>query len=235
MSNSSTFRPWSMSAGPAQAEVLRLWSPSHCGDPRADCALRNLPTLATPVLAKVVASVGIMLFSGPPWCCASGLGRVRADLSERPGRLPWCSGRRTASVARHGGGGDRCALRAFGTPDSVSPRASAENEQFTTLLGFNADRRAGISWVLASVLAGAVGMLVRPITESQPLYGAPDSSARRCLLGRMSSFVVAAAPDSCSASSTKNFSDSLSSTGSSTSASARPPVPGNYHRHGRSG
>ena len=57
-----------------------------------------------------------------------------------------------------------------GAGSGIATRAGAENERFTTLLGFNADFQAGVSWVLASVLAGLVGILVAPITGVTPNF-----------------------------------------------------------------
>jgi len=156
------------------------------------------PLRYAPVLAKVVASVGIMLFLQAAVVLRFGSRAKAADpifpndpvdfLGVRVGQDRfWLFG--TVVVAT----GALYALFRY-TRFGIATRASAENERFTTLLGFNADRQAGISWVLASVLAGGVGILVAPITGVTPnLFTVLlISSLGAALLGRMSSFVVAA-------------------------------------------
>ena len=77
----------------------------------------------------------------------------------------------------------------------LQTRAAAENERFATLLGVNADGQAVVSWVMAATLAGAFGILASPIVGLSPtqltLLVIPALGA--ALLGRMSSFVIAAA------------------------------------------
>ena len=156
------------------------------------------PLRYAPILAKVVASVGIMLFLQAAVVLRFGSRAKSADpifpndpvdfLGVRVGQDRfWLLGTVAAVTAV------LYALFRY-TRFGIATRASAENEQFTTLLGFNADRQAGISWVLASVLAGAVGILVAPITGVTPnLFTVLlISSLGAALLGRMSSFVVAA-------------------------------------------
>jgi len=156
------------------------------------------PLRYAPVLAKVVASVGIMLFLQAAVVLRFGSRAKSADpifpndpvdfLGVRVGQDRfWLFG--TVAVLT----GLLYALFRY-TRFGIATRASAENEQFATLLGFNADRQAGISWVLASVLAGGVGILVAPITGVTPnLFTVLlISSLGAALLGRMSSFVVAA-------------------------------------------
>ncbi|NDH11495.1 MAG: branched-chain amino acid ABC transporter permease, partial [Actinobacteria bacterium] len=130
------------------------------------------PLRYAPILAKVVASVGIMLFLQAAVVLRFGSRAKSADpifpndpvdfLGVRVGQDRfWLLGTVVAVTAA------LYALFRY-TRFGIATRASAENEQFTTLLGFNADRQAGISWVLASVLAGAVGILVAPITGVTP-------------------------------------------------------------------
>lgn len=157
------------------------------------------PLRYAPVLAKVVASVGIMLFLQAAVVLRFGSRAKSAEpifpndpvdfLGVRVGQDRfWLLG--TVAVLT----GGLYALFRY-TRFGIATRASAENERFTTLLGFNADRQAGISWVLASVLAGGVGILVAPITGVTPnLFTVLlISSLGAALLGRMSSFVIAAA------------------------------------------
>ena len=157
------------------------------------------PLRYAPVLAKVVASVGIMLFLQAAVVLRFGA-RAKATepifpndpidiLGARVGqdRL-WVLG--TVVVITTA----LWVLFRF-TRFGIATRAGAENERFTTLLGFNADFQAGVSWVLASVLAGLVGILVAPITGVTPNFFTVllISSLGAALLGRMSSFVIAAA------------------------------------------
>ena len=157
------------------------------------------PLRYAPVLAKVVASVGIMLFLQAAVVLRFGSRAKNAEPVFPDGTVTvfgvnlgqdrfWLLG--TVLVITAG----LWALFKF-TKFGIATRASAENEQFTTLLGFNADLQAGVSWVLASVLAGLMGILVAPITGVTPLLFTVllISSLGAALLGRMSSFVIAAA------------------------------------------
>lgn len=73
-------------------------------------------------------------------------------------------------------------------------RAAADHERHATLMGVSADRQAAFSWVLASVLAGFVGVLVAPTTSLTPvnftLFIVPALGA--ALLASFTSFWVAA-------------------------------------------
>ena len=157
------------------------------------------PLRYAPVLAKVVASVGLMLFLQAAVVLRFGSRAKSADptfpneVVEFAGvRIPqdrfWVLATVLLITAA------LWALFKF-TKFGVATRAAAENEQFATLLGFNADFQAGVSWVLASVLAGLFGILVAPITGVTPnLFTLLlILSLGAALLGRMSSFVVAAA------------------------------------------
>ncbi len=157
------------------------------------------PLRYAPVLAKVVASVGIMLFLQAAVVLRFGA-RAKATepifpdgpvdvLGARVGqdRL-WVLGTVVVITAA-------LWLLFRYTRFGIATRAGAENERFATLLGFNADFGAGVSWVLASVLAGLVGILVAPITGVTPSFFTVllISSLAAALIGRMSSFVIAAA------------------------------------------
>ena len=156
------------------------------------------PLRYAPVLAKVVASVGIMLFLQAAVVLRFGA-RAKATEPIFPNDPVQIFGARV--------GQDR--LWVLGTVIvitaalwvlfrytrfGIATRAGAENERFTTLLGFNADFQAGVSWVMASVLAGLVGILVAPITGVTPNFFTVllISSLGAALIGRMSSFVIAA-------------------------------------------
>ena len=156
------------------------------------------PLRYAPVLAKVVASVGIMLFLQAAVVIRFGSRAKSAEpifpnepvdfLGVRLGQDRfWLLGTVILVTAV------LWAVFKF-TKFGIATRASAENERFTTLLGFNADLQAGVSWVLASVLAGLMGILVAPITGVTPQLFTVllISSLGAALLGRMSSFVIAA-------------------------------------------
>ena len=79
----------------------------------------------------------------------------------------------------------------------LATRAAAENEKGASLLGLSPDRLAAVNWVIATVIAGATGILVGPITALDPvnytLLVVPALGA--ALVGRFTSFgwTVAAA------------------------------------------
>jgi branched-chain amino acid transport system permease protein len=131
------------------------------------------PLRYQPPLSKVVASVGLMLMLQ---------GAIVIRYSNRP--------RNVASLLPHDGvdvlgttvPADRFYLLAVilaatallyllfqRTRFGIRTRASAENEQFATLLGISADRIASINWIIAGILAGVVGILAAPITGLNPL------------------------------------------------------------------
>ena len=74
----------------------------------------------------------------------------------------------------------------------LATRASAENERGALLLGYSPDRIAAVNWVIASVLAGLAGILVAPLTSLTPttysLLVVPALAA--ALLARLVSFGV---------------------------------------------
>jgi branched-chain amino acid transport system permease protein len=78
----------------------------------------------------------------------------------------------------------------------LATRAAAENERAAALLGFSPDVLAGVNWVLSSVLAGCLGVLVATVNGSLDpvtitLLVVPALGA--ALLGGMTSFGVATA------------------------------------------
>ncbi len=151
-----------------------------------------------PVLAKVVASVGIMIFLQAAIVIRYGSRAKQADRILPDTTVDWFGA--SLPVDRY----LLLGLVVFATLGlwilfrytrfGLQTRAAAENERFATLLGVNADGQAAISWVLASVLAGAFGILASPIVGLSPtqltLFVIPALGA--ALLGRMSSFMVAA-------------------------------------------
>jgi ABC-type branched-subunit amino acid transport system ATPase component/ABC-type branched-subunit amino acid transport system permease subunit len=77
----------------------------------------------------------------------------------------------------------------------LATRASAENEKGATLLGYSSNRIAATNWVLATVLAGVAGILIAPITTLSPqdysLLIIPALAVT--LVGRFRSFAITAA------------------------------------------
>jgi len=76
----------------------------------------------------------------------------------------------------------------------LASRAVAEDEEALSLLGWSPTKVAALSWTLSALLAGAVGILVAPITSLDPttysLLVVPALAA--ALVGGLSSYVVAA-------------------------------------------
>jgi ABC-type branched-subunit amino acid transport system permease subunit len=77
----------------------------------------------------------------------------------------------------------------------LATRAAAGNEKGAALIGLSASRLAAANWVIASVLAGAAGILILPITTLNPgaytLFVVPALGA--ALLGRFTSFPITVA------------------------------------------
>jgi branched-chain amino acid transport system permease protein len=73
-------------------------------------------------------------------------------------------------------------------------RASAENERAARLVGISPDLQAGVTWVLATAIVGAVAILVAPTTSLDPsllaLVVVPALAV--ALIGRFTSFGVTA-------------------------------------------
>jgi ABC-type branched-subunit amino acid transport system permease subunit len=76
----------------------------------------------------------------------------------------------------------------------LATRAGAENDRGAALTGISANMIAGQNWVIATVLAGAAGILIAPIASLDPtsytLFVVPALAA--ALVGRFSSFWVTA-------------------------------------------
>jgi branched-chain amino acid transport system permease protein len=157
------------------------------------------PLRDAPPLAKVVASVGLMVTLQAVATLQFGADNrfLSPVLPSRPVSL---LGVRVPS--------DRLLLAAVvvlaalvlgavyrWTPFGLATRAAAEDESAAALLGHAPDRLAAANWVLASVLAGLGGVLVAPITALNPrsysLFVVPALAA--ALVGRMSGFGVTVA------------------------------------------
>lgn len=76
----------------------------------------------------------------------------------------------------------------------IASRAAAESERASVLLGYSPDRIALVNWMLATVVAGLAGILIAPITTLSPqtytLFIVPALGA--ALLARLTSFWVTA-------------------------------------------
>ncbi len=78
----------------------------------------------------------------------------------------------------------------------LATRAAAEDERGAITLGFSPDVLAAVNWTFAAVLAGLVGILASPLTQLSPLlftalYFVPALGA--ALIGRFTSFGVTCA------------------------------------------
>jgi len=77
----------------------------------------------------------------------------------------------------------------------LATRAAAENEKGAVVLGFSPDFLAGVNWVLSTVIAGGIGILASPITAldnySVPLLIVPALGA--ALLANFTSFGITCA------------------------------------------
>lgn len=156
------------------------------------------PLRAAPVLAGVVASVGLMAwFQAVVTLRFGSAGRILPTI------LP-AGPVRMAGVALPR---DRLYLAALvvvalvvltvlytATRFGAASRATAENRVGLALLGRSPDRVAAANWVLASVLATLVGILAGPVTALNPvtftLLVVPALAA--AVVGRMESLAVTA-------------------------------------------
>jgi branched-chain amino acid transport system permease protein len=159
-------------------------------------ALVFRPLRGAPILAKVVASVGVLL-------ALIALVQLRFEettpsvakiLPSEPVTFA-----RDLTVPRDGLwlGAIAVAVAAVlwavyrFTRFGLATRAAAENEKGAITLGYSPDALAAVNWVVAALLAGIVGVLGAPLTQLTPglfpfLYFVPALGA--ALLGRLTSF-----------------------------------------------
>ncbi len=157
------------------------------------------PLRDAPMLASVVATIGLMLL------LQAVIGyRFGTSTLSVPSLLPQSGfitvlGAKVANV--HFILAGLCIILALGLTlffrfarFGLATRAAAENEKGASLLGYSPDFQAGVNWVLASLLAGIGGILIAPLTQLTPtafsLLIIPALAA--ALLGRFSSFFVTA-------------------------------------------
>ena len=130
---------------------------------------------SSPLLAKLVASIGVLLalqgmisvrFDGSssinlPSTLPGGVLRLNDDLVIDIDAL-WLVGIAVVLAVAF------WALFRF-TRQGLAIRASAESEKGAVLLGFAADRLAIFTWVAASMIASIVGILAAPVFQLSPL------------------------------------------------------------------
>jgi len=130
------------------------------------------PLRDAPPLAKVVATVGIMLilealivmrFGSNPVSVASILPTTGIHMF---GSVVTVDNLLLAAMAVVLATG-LWALFRF-TRLGLALRATAENPKGATLLGISPNFQSGLSWVIASVVAGAIGILAAPLTSLTP-------------------------------------------------------------------
>lgn len=157
------------------------------------------PLREAPVLAKVAASIGLMLALQSIVAYRFGT-ETRSVPSILPNKTAFTLSGVHFPV-------DRLILAAAGvaiaaglwavfkyTRFGLATRAAAENERGAMLLGVSPDVQAGAIWVLATVLAAIGGILVAPLTDLTPtgftLLVIPALAAG--LIARFTSFGVTA-------------------------------------------
>ena len=157
------------------------------------------PMRYAPTLAKVVASIGILVVLQAIVVLQFGTGQVpvASVLPSKP-----------LTVFGVVIGRDRLYLAGIVilaaatlwflyryTRFGLATRAAAENEKGAVLLGYSPDALAAVNWVMASVLAGLFGILVGPITALNPstysLLIVPALAG--ALIGRFTSFGITTA------------------------------------------
>lgn len=160
------------------------------------------PLRQSPVLARVVASLGLLLYLQElvrlrfP-VAGSAVTSRRPVLPEDPVRLAGTavSQNRLLLVALVVVATVALTVLYRVTRFGLATRAAAGNEKGALLLGISPDRLGTINWALASMLAGVAVVLLEPISGLDPttttLLVVPALAA--ALLGRLSSFAVAAA------------------------------------------
>lgn len=156
------------------------------------------PLRYAPLLAKIAASVGLMLILQTA---------IVLQFGSTPKRLEAVLPDQGIDALGVTVGLDRYILLALvlamavglwllysKTRFGIATRAAAENERAATLVGVHSDRLAAINWMLASVLAGAVGIFASAITGLTPggltLIIVPALAA--ALLAGFRGFLVAA-------------------------------------------
>jgi len=156
------------------------------------------PLHGAPPLAKVVASVGVMVAMQALITLRFGVQprSLQPILPNRPVELLGVTvpRDRLLLVGVVVAGTAVLALWSSRTRFGKLTRAAAENEEGAYLLGLRPQLIAGVNWVVAGVLAGAVAILIAPIGSLEPvsftLMIVPALGA--ALVGRLSSLMMTA-------------------------------------------
>ena len=160
------------------------------------------PLRHQPPLARVVASLGLMLYLQEVVRLRFPIGGAGA-VRRRP-VLPTAPIRIGATTVSE----NRLLLAAFAvvvtaalalvftrTRFGLATRAAADNERGAVLIGLSPDRLGVVNWMVASVLAGLAVIVIEPINgldaSLTPLLVVPAVAA--ALAGRLSSFAVTTA------------------------------------------
>lgn len=160
------------------------------------------PLRRAPVLARVVASLGLLLYLQEivrlrfP-VAGAGVTVRRPVLPEGPVRIAGAAVSQNRVLLAAGVVVVTLVLTAVyrWTRFGLATRAAAGDEKGALLLGISPDRLGLVNWMAASVLAGVAVILIEPIAGLDPttttLLVVPALAA--ALLGSLRSFVVAAA------------------------------------------
>ena len=158
------------------------------------------PLRFAPPLAKVVASVGLLIvFQAVIQLRFGGTTQLpKKILDDQPrhffGDIVIPQNQLILALLVIGLAAVLYALFRF-TRFGLATRAAAENEKGAIVLGFSPDFLAGANWVLATVIVGLFGIIVSPITTldpiSVPLLIVPALGA--ALLGGFTSFGITVA------------------------------------------
>lgn len=160
------------------------------------------PLRRAPVLARVVASLGLLLYLQEVVrlrfpVAGSAVTLRRAVLPEGPVRIGGIAVSQNRLLLAAAVVVVTLALSAAyrWTRFGLATRAAAGNEKGALLLGISPDRLGALNWMIASVLAGIAVILIEPIAGLDPttttLLVVPALAA--ALLGSLSSFAIAAA------------------------------------------
>ncbi len=155
------------------------------------------PLRSAPALARVVASVGVMLTLQALVVLRFGTEvRVLAPLLP-DGQMTVAGLTFSQDRLYLGGAAVVIAALLWGyarfTRLGLATRAAAENERAAALTGYSPDRMAGVTWVLSSLLAGCIVILAAPSTglnaADYSLFVVPALAC--ALLGRLTSVWIA--------------------------------------------
>lgn len=165
-------------------------------------ALVFRPLRQAPALARVVASLGLLVYLQEMVrlrfpVAGAGVKVRREILPETPVRLLGTTVTQNRLILA---GAVIVVALALGalfrfTRFGLATRAAASNEKGALLLGISPDRLGAVSWALAAMLGGVAVVLIEPISGVNPttttLLVVPALAA--ALLGRLNSFAIATA------------------------------------------